>query len=129
VLAGLPPPFLAERFGADIVFAMNVLALPANRFPGETVPILGDIMSIFYRYTPLGRVADTWGATSTMLHTIAEGAGLHADLFVDTPPRDWAPIEQFLLYNSVTYSNIGLGASVDIAAIAADCVLRWRALP
>lgn len=128
VLAGLPPPFLAERFGADIVFAMNVLALPANRFPGETVPILGDIVSVFYRYTPLGRLLDTYGATSTMLHTIAEGAGRHADVFVDTPPRDWAPFEQFLLYNSVTYSNIGLGAGVDVTAVAQDCVARWKTL-
>jgi len=128
VLAGLPPPFLAERFGADIVFAMNVLALPANRFPGETVPILGDIVSVFYRYTPVGRLLDTYGATATMLHTIAEGAGMHADVFVDTPPRDWAPFEQFLLYNSVTYSNVGLGAGVDVTAVAQDCVARWKAL-
>jgi predicted acylesterase/phospholipase RssA len=128
VLAGLPPPFLAERFGADIVFAMNVLALPANRFPGETVPILGDIVGVFYRYTPVGRLLDTYGATSTMLHTIAEGAGMHADVFVDTPPRDFAPFEQFLLFNSVTYSNVGLGAGVDVTAVAQDCVARWKAL-
>lgn len=128
-LAGLPPPFLAERFGADIVFAMNVLALPANRFPGETIPILGDIMSVFYRYTPLGRIADTWGASSTMLHTLAEGAGLHANVFVDTPPRDWAPIEQFQLYNAPTYSSIGLGPGVDVADVALECVQRWRNLP
>jgi predicted acylesterase/phospholipase RssA len=129
VLAGLPPPFLAERFGADIVFAMNVLAMPANRFPGETIPFVGDVMSVFYRYTPLGRVADLWGASSTMLHTIAEGYGLNADVFVDTPPRDWGPFEPFLFYNSVTYSNIGLGPGVDVAAVATDCVQRWRALP
>lgn len=129
VLAGLPPPFLAEQFGADIVFAMNVLALPANRFPGETVPILGDIVSVFYRYTPLGRVIDTFGATSTMLHTLSEGAGLSADVFVDSPPRDWAPVEEFLLYNSTTYSNIGLGLGVDIAAVAQDCKNLWQALP
>jgi len=129
VLAGLPPPFLAERFGADIVFAMNVLALPANRFPGETIPIFGDIVSVFYRYTPLGRVIDTVGATTTMLHTISEGAGLQADVFVDTPPRDWGPIEQFLLYNSTTYSNIGLGPGVDTMAVAQDCVQLWQALP
>jgi hypothetical protein len=53
---------------------------------------------------------------------------MHADVFVDTPPRDWAPFEQFLLYNSVTYSNVGLGAGVDAIAVAQDCVARWKAL-
>lgn len=128
VLAGLPPPFLAEQFGADIVFAMNVMALPADRFPGETVPFFGDVMSLFYRYTPLGRVADIWGATSTMLHTISQGAGLTANVFVDTPPRNWSPIEPFLFYNSVTYANIGLGPGVDVNAKAAECLLNWQLL-
>ncbi len=128
ILAGLPPPFLAEQFGADIVFAMNVMALPADRFPGETVPFFGDILSLFYRYTPLGRVADLWGATSTMLHTISEGAGLTANVFVDTPPRNWSPIEQFLFYNSVTYATVGLGPGVDVNTKAAECFQHWQAL-
>ncbi len=131
VMAGLPPPFVAERFGADIMFAMNVLALPENRFPGETIPLVGDVLSLFYRYTPLGRLADTMSATSTMLHTISEGAGLHADGFVDAPPRDWAPLEQALFYNSSKYANEGLDglSPTDLNNIADQFVLRWRALP
>lgn len=130
IMAGLPPPFLAERFGADIIFAINVLALPENRFPGETIPFVGDVLSLFYRYTPFGRVADTWGATSTMLHTIAEGAGMQADVFVDSPPRDWAPIEQALFYNSNKYANDGLDGltTADLNDIADEFVLRWHAL-
>ena len=129
-MAGLPPPFVAERFGADIMFAMNVLALPENRFPGETIPLVGDVLSLFYRYTPLGRIADTMSATSTMLHTISEGAGLHADGFVDSPPRDWAPMEQALFYNSRKYAEEGMDglSTADLNAIADTFVLRWRSL-
>ncbi len=130
IMAGLPPPFVAERFGADIMFAMNVLALPENRFPGETIPLVGDVLSLFYRYTPLGRIADTMSATSTMLHTISEGAGLHADGFVDSPPRDWAPMEQALFYNSRKYAEEGMDglSTADLNAIADTFVLRWRSL-
>lgn len=130
-LAGLPPPFLAERFGADIIFAMNVLSLPQNRFPGETIPVVGNVLGFFYRYTPLGRVADTWSATSTMLHTIAEGAGLHADVFIDRKPADWAPMEQALLHNAPQYALEGLTGytSQDLDDVADDFIQRWRALP
>ncbi len=129
IMAGLPPPFLAEQFGADIAFAINVLPLPATRFPGEDVPILGDILKIAYRYTPLGRVADTWTSTQTMVHSIAEARAFDADFFQDSPPRDWGIIEPFLLWNSEDYMTAGLGPSVNVAAVAATCLSRWQDLP
>lgn len=128
IMACTPPPFLAKRFGADIVFAANVLSPPATRFPGETVPVVRDIMGLFYRHTLFGRVADTWNACSTMLHGLSEGNGLDADLFVTTKPRDWGMIEWFLLYNAPKYMEEGLDG-VDLDAAAATCLARWNALP
>ena len=77
-----------------------------------------------------------------MLHTISEGAGLHADVFVDAAPRDWAPLEQALFYNSANYALDGVdwfntndlndpnppANVIDVDAIADDFVQRWRAL-
>jgi len=128
IMANVPPPLLAEQFGADIVFAANVLSTPATRFPGEDVPILGDILSIFYRYTLLGRVADTFGSVATMLHSLSEASGLTADDFVDTMPRNGTLVEPPLFYNAKVYAADGLDG-VDFQLAAENWVKLWKMLP
>ena len=127
ILAGVPPSFLAERFGADMIFAMNVLALPTTRFPGEDAPIWGAILKPIYDYTPLGRMADAWGATATMLHTIAEGGLWLADDFYDAPPYNWAAVEQPMFWNAKHYFDDGpVDANLtELTLTAQDWYKRW----
>ncbi|MBK9259460.1 MAG: hypothetical protein IPM54_06440 [Polyangiaceae bacterium] len=128
VIAGLPPPNVLRQFGADIVFAMNVLAVPASRFPGENSAMLSKPLGFFYHQSLLGRIADTISAASILVHTIAEGHGRTADVFIDAPPRNWAIFEPPMLFNSRKYATIGLGAGIDPDTVAAECLSRWQAL-
>lgn len=128
ITATVPPPFLAERFGADIVFAANVIAVPSTRFPGEERPLLGPLLAPFYRYTLLGRAADMWNAVTTMLHTIAEGTGMDADDFLDTQPRNGALIEPFTFFNLPAIVSDGLDDE-NINQRAQDWLDLWKALP
>lgn len=129
IIAGLPPPFVTKQFGADVVFAMNVLAVPANRYPGEDNPLLSGAMGFLYHHSLLGRVVDTISAVSTIVHTISEGHGRDADIFIDAPPRNFSLFEPVMLFNCPKYADAGLGPEIDVDAIAEDCLARWRALP
>jgi len=129
IIAGLPPPLVARQFGANVVFAMNVLAMPENRYPGESNPRFSGPVGLLYKHSILGRAADTISAISTMIHTISEGHGRDADLFIDAPPRNFAIFEPPMLFNSPKYAAAGLGPGIDVDLVAAKCLETWRALP
>lgn len=126
IKATLPPPLVAERFGADLIFAANVIAPPSTRFVGEDKPILGPLLTPLYRYTPLGRVADMWGSFATMLHAISEASGLDADDFLDTEARNGALIEPFTFYNLPQLVDDGI--DIPINQKAQDWFDLWRTM-
>lgn len=129
VVGGLPPPNVMRQLGAEFVIAMNVLAVPANRYPGENHPTWSRVTGFLYDRSILGRYADTISAVSTLLHTMAEGHGRTADIFVDAPPRNWAMFEPPMLFRSLRYAREGLGGDVDVTAIATHCLRQWQNLP
>lgn len=126
LVAVVPPPALAEGFGADVVFAANAMALPAHRFPGEDIPVLGPLASLFYRYTLFGRIPDHYTAFATMVHSLGRAHADQSDHPVHTPPNDWTLFEPLEFFRA---AHLAAWTWTPYQLAALRCRQLWDELP
>jgi predicted acylesterase/phospholipase RssA len=79
------------NYGADLVFACNAIPGPDRCNPIRSLPG-GELL---YRWTPIGRILDSWVSNTFLVERIGNEAGASAAVFVQPLPNNASLIEIF----------------------------------
>lgn len=115
------PAAILKDFGADLVFACNVVPGPEQRNPFRKIPG-ADLM---YRLTPVGRLIDCWVWLAFLLQRVSKEAALDAHVFVEPTPVTLPFLESVAFACARTI--VGVAArDPRLATDVQRCVDMWR---